>query len=342
MSAPINRIPLDRRVCVVREGRIDVRPERSATVGPFLGVAVSLLLFASVAVFGDRLSLPALAAMLIPGLILGPFSAMGLVYSLLGSHVVIDAKKQSATFQQGVLGLGLGTVKLAPFWKIERVEVQDLPLGEVDAKGPTPPLELRGWDVVLMKTSGEQLSVGQVIAANSPDLIDEGFDRALDVAEAVSALVGKPVLISAAVEDRSQEAAAEPAGPEAEILRKYRVVAVVGISSREERPSNRVARYLKEQGYRIIPVNPRETEVLGERCYPDLCSVAEPVEVVDIFRRATQVPRVVAEALYVGAKAVWMQEGIVHEAAARRARAAGMEVVMDRCMMMEHRKLKGG
>ncbi|MEE8137426.1 MAG: CoA-binding protein [Thermoanaerobaculia bacterium] len=129
---------------------------------------------------------------------------------------------------------------------------------------------------------------------------------------------------------------------EAEILRKYRTVAVVGISSREDRYSHRVARYLKEHGYRIVPVNPRETEVLGEKCYPDLCSVPEPVEVVDIFRRPKQVPRVVAEALYIGAKVVWMQEGIVHEAAARRAREAGLEVVMDRCMMVEHRKLTGG
>ncbi len=129
---------------------------------------------------------------------------------------------------------------------------------------------------------------------------------------------------------------------EAEILRKYRTVAVVGISSREDQPSHRVARYLKEHGYRIIPVTPRETEVLGEKCYPDLCSVPQPVEVVDIFRRPKQVPRVVAEALYNGAKVVWMQEGIVHEAAARRAREAGLEVVMDRCMMVEHRKLTGG
>lgn len=129
---------------------------------------------------------------------------------------------------------------------------------------------------------------------------------------------------------------------EAEILRKYRTVAVVGVSSQQDRPSHRVARYLKEHGYRIIPVNPRETEVLGEKCYPDLCSVPAPVEVVDVFRRPNQVPRVVAEALYNGAKVVWMQEGIVHEAAARRAREAGLEVVMDRCMMVEHRKLTGG
>ena len=138
------------------------------------------------------------------------------------------------------------------------------------------------------------------------------------------------------------EPATRQTGLEARILREYRTVAVVGISSDEARPSHRVARYLKEHGYRIIPVNPREKEVLGERCYPDLCSVPEQVEVVDVFRWARFVPRIVAEAMYAGAKVVWMQEGIVHEAAARRAREAGMEVVMDRCMMKEHKRMIGG
>jgi predicted CoA-binding protein len=126
---------------------------------------------------------------------------------------------------------------------------------------------------------------------------------------------------------------------EEEILSRYKTVAMVGLSSNPERPSHRVARYLKEQGYRIIPVNPRETEVLGEKCYPDLCAVPEPIEVVDIFREAKTVPRVVAQAMYAGAKVIWMQEGIVHQAAAARARQAGMAVVMDRCMMKEHRRI---
>ena len=128
---------------------------------------------------------------------------------------------------------------------------------------------------------------------------------------------------------------------EEEILRKYRTVAVVGLSSNAERPSHRVARYLKQQGYRIIPVNPREMEVLGEKSYPDLCAVEEPIDVVDIFREPKAVPRLVAQAMYVGAKAVWMQEGIVHEAAAARARRAGMAVVMNHCMMKEHRRIMG-
>ncbi len=211
MSTATRRIPLDRRVCVVGEGRIDVRPERGAIIGPFLGLAISLSLFVAVALFASQLSAVALAAMLVPGLILGPLSGMGFVYSLVGAHVVVDARKQSVAFQQGVLGLGIGTVELVPFWKIERLEVCDLPLGEVEGKGPPPPLDLRAWDVVLVKTSGKELSIGQVVAANTPDLIDEGFDRALDAAEAVAELVGKDVVITAEIEGSAEAPAAEPA-----------------------------------------------------------------------------------------------------------------------------------
>ncbi len=216
MATAVRRIPLDRRVCIIREGRIDVRAERAALVGPLVGLAISLGLFVAVGIFSGDLSALALAAMLVPGLILGPFSAMALVNSLLGANVVIDAKKQSATFQQGVLGLGLATAELVPFWKIERLEVQDLPLGGVEAKRSPFPLDLRGWDVVLVKTGGKRHSVGQVIAPSSPDLIDEGFDRAVDVAEAVGALVGRPVVITAAVEEPAEEAATETVEGETE------------------------------------------------------------------------------------------------------------------------------
>jgi len=125
---------------------------------------------------------------------------------------------------------------------------------------------------------------------------------------------------------------------EEQILDTYRIVAVVGLSPDAERPSFRVASYLKAQGYRIIPVNPRLSQVLGETCYPELTSIPEPVEVVDIFRRAEEAPAIVDQAIAVGARAVWMQEGIVNEAAARKAREAGLLVVMDRCMRKEHLK----
>ncbi len=122
------------------------------------------------------------------------------------------------------------------------------------------------------------------------------------------------------------------------ILEESKTVAVVGLSPREERDSHRVAKYLQGQGYRVIPVNPNADEILGECSYPNLASVPESIDVVDVFRRSEAVPEIVEEAIKVGAKTVWMQEGVVHEEAAARAREAGLQVVMDRCMMVEHRR----
>jgi uncharacterized protein len=127
----------------------------------------------------------------------------------------------------------------------------------------------------------------------------------------------------------------------AEILRRFRRVAVVGISNRPERPSHRVATYLKAAGYAIIPVNPRLDEVLGQRSYAHLRDAPAPIEVVDIFRRSELVGPVVDEAIAVGARAIWMQDGVVNEVAARKARAAGLLVVMDRCMLRDHMSLHG-
>jgi predicted CoA-binding protein len=129
---------------------------------------------------------------------------------------------------------------------------------------------------------------------------------------------------------------------EEEVLNSSRTVAVVGLSSKPDRPSYKVARYLKEQGYKIIPVNPTEKEILGELCYPDLASIPESVDVVEVFRRSEEVPPIVEEAIRIGAKAVWMQEGVINEEAAARAREAGLMVVMDKCMRKEHRKLRSG
>src|SRR3990170_4503423 len=124
------------------------------------------------------------------------------------------------------------------------------------------------------------------------------------------------------------------------IIRESRNIAVVGISNKLGRPSLTVASYLKGQGYRIIPVNPTIQDVNGEKCYPDLTSIPEKVDVVDIFRKPADVLPVVEEAVRIGAKAVWLQEGIVNEEAARRAREAGLLVVMDKCMLKEHSRLK--
>ena len=127
---------------------------------------------------------------------------------------------------------------------------------------------------------------------------------------------------------------------EEEILKTCQTVAVVGLSPKSNRPSNMVASYLQENGYKIIPVNPRAGEILGEVCYANLSSIPNPVDVVDIFRRSEAVPPIVEEAIEIGAKAVWMQEGVINEKAAAWAKEAGLLVVMDRCMLREHRKLQ--
>jgi len=120
------------------------------------------------------------------------------------------------------------------------------------------------------------------------------------------------------------------------ILDECRTVAVVGLSSDPMRPSNSVSAYIKRQGYRVIPVNPNETEVLGEQAYPSLSDVPEPIDLVDIFRRSSEAGAAVDEAIRVGAKAVWLQEGVIDRAAAQRAADAGLLVVMDRCWLKEH------
>ena len=130
--------------------------------------------------------------------------------------------------------------------------------------------------------------------------------------------------------------------PVEELLTKSKVIAVVGLSPRPDRDSYDVARYLQEQGYRIIPVNPAVDEVLGEKSYPDLKSVPEPIDMVDIFRRSALVPPVVDEAVEVGVKYIWMQDGVIHEEAARRAEEAGILVIMNNCAMREHRHRYGG
>ncbi len=125
------------------------------------------------------------------------------------------------------------------------------------------------------------------------------------------------------------------------ILLSAKTIASVGLSSNQEKESYGVVSYLQEQGYRIIPVNPTATEILGEKAYPDLSSVPDKVDVVQVFRKPEDVPPVVDEAVKIGAKVVWMQEGIVNEEAAKTARAAGLQVVMNACMRAAHRGLIG-
>ena len=126
------------------------------------------------------------------------------------------------------------------------------------------------------------------------------------------------------------------------ILRETHTIAMVGLSSNPFRPSHFAAIYMLSEGYNVIPVNPREQEILGRRCYSSLRDISEKVDLVDIFRDSSAVPPIVEEAIAIGAKVVWMQLGVINETAARRAREAGLEVVMDACVKIEHARFFGG
>ena len=126
------------------------------------------------------------------------------------------------------------------------------------------------------------------------------------------------------------------------ILKECRVIAVVGLSAQWHRPSHFAAKYLLEHGYRVIPVNPQYREVLGQKCYASLREIPEKVDMVDVFRKSADVMPIVEDAIAIGARVLWQQLGVRNEAAAARARAAGLETVMDRCVKIEHGRLFGG
>jgi uncharacterized protein len=124
-----------------------------------------------------------------------------------------------------------------------------------------------------------------------------------------------------------------------EILERSQTIAVVGLSPKEMRPSNLVARYLIDVGYKVIPVNPGHDEILGQRCYPNLVAIDEPVDIVDIFRKPEEVLPIVDDAIAIGAKVIWMQFGVINHQAAARAKEAGLLVIMDRCLKIDHSDL---
>jgi predicted CoA-binding protein len=123
------------------------------------------------------------------------------------------------------------------------------------------------------------------------------------------------------------------------ILETHKVIAMVGLSQKEDRPSNIVARYLMARGYTVIPVNPAQTEILGQRCYASLKDIPVKVDMVDVFRKSADVPPFAADAIAIGAKSLWLQIGIINEDAAAQASAAGLDVVMDRCPKIEYARL---
>ncbi len=191
-ASAVRRIPLHRRVCIVRPDRIEIRPSRSAIVVPFSGLVLCAALLMTIVFFRNTLPFPILALLLMISLILVPFSGMGFVYSLVGSGVIFDKNKQSGVWQQGVMGLGIGTQELVPFWKIEELVVQEAGHGE-EVEGLLPLEEFAQWEVALIKTSGKRLVVGGITVPR--EYAADGQDVAIEVAEAIARLTDKRLRI---------------------------------------------------------------------------------------------------------------------------------------------------
>ena len=203
-SATPRKIPLNRRVAILGRDRIDVRPARAAIVAPLsgllVGIACGLAIWFGMAV----LPLWLLSILLIVAVIAIPFAGLGTVYALVGAHVVVDRAKQSATWQQGFLGMGVGTVELVPFWKIERLIVEEAGSSPDDSGRPVE--EFAQWRIVLRKKSGKRLDIAVVSVARS--LGDEGLARARTVAAAIAEMTGVPLDLPAATRPESVAQAA--------------------------------------------------------------------------------------------------------------------------------------
>lgn len=194
VKTAVRHIPLDRRICTIREDRIDIRPSRGAIILPLLGALLSLIVFVVIGFTINVLPAVVLALLLIPGIIILPLSLMGLFYSLVGAHVIIDRRKGSATFQQGALGLSLGTGERVAFGEVDCIAVEEVAWGEEQSRAALP-FELRAWEVLLVKTNGQHLSLGMVVVPEEEELAAEGFERARQVTQAIGELVGRPVRV---------------------------------------------------------------------------------------------------------------------------------------------------
>ncbi|MDP3766664.1 MAG: hypothetical protein Q8S13_01495, partial [Dehalococcoidia bacterium] len=182
-------IDLQRRVCVITPQTIDVRPARSAAIAPLLGFFVGVIAFVAVLFWLEQLPFPLALVLMGGAILLVPFSGMGFVYAIYGANVVIDRRKQTALWQQGLFGMGVGTSELVPFHKIERLEVENVSPIEREAG----PQDFAEFEIRVLKTSGKRLSLGQVTVPWY--MAADGLDRAREVGEAVAELVEKPLQV---------------------------------------------------------------------------------------------------------------------------------------------------
>ena len=199
-SAPARRrILLHRRVADIRPGRIDLRPSPEAMVGPLIGVGIGAAAFAAIIIFRGTLPVFALAPLLLLAVVLIPFAGMGLVYAVYGTNIIFDARKGTATFQQGIIGLGLGTVELVPFGKIAEFAVEEA--GEDDAD-PLPTEELTQWQLTLVKVSGKRRRIGGMVMLRSFELAALG--PVIELGRALAEFTGKPLVLPELEEKRDE------------------------------------------------------------------------------------------------------------------------------------------
>ena len=189
LDMPRRKVPLNRRVAIVRPDRIDVRPSRRAILAPLVGFALGIACAVAIWFGIGTLPLWLLGVLLVVAVLAIPLAGLGTVYALVGAHVVVDRAKQSATWQQGFLGMGVGTTELVPYWKIDRLIVEEVGASPEDTGRPVE--EFAQWRIVLRKKSGKRLEVGVVSVARS--LSDEGFERARTVAAAIAEMAGAPL-----------------------------------------------------------------------------------------------------------------------------------------------------
>lgn len=189
MPSPERReVDLQRRVCVLTPDVIDIRPARSAAIVPLIGFALGILCFLAVLFWIGTLPFPIIVLLMGAAIVLVPFSGMGFVYSIYGANVVIDRRKQTAVWQQGMFGMGVGTSELVPFAKIEKLEIE-----KIGGARRGPGQDFIQYEISLLKTSGRRLSIGQVTVP--PYLASDGLRRAREAAEGVAELTGKPLEI---------------------------------------------------------------------------------------------------------------------------------------------------
>jgi predicted CoA-binding protein len=357
-----DRISLQRSVAVVGDETIVVKPAGRFFVPMIQATIMAGAVLLIIWLLNNNGSIIVMMLALLVAMLLGPAAVLGFVYNFAGSAVIVDRTKQSVTVQQGFLGLGIGTAELVPFSRIGSIEVAGD--AEVELSGG----ELQDvvqWEVLLVKDNEKIVEIGTITSLRR--FAGEGLERANRLARAVAEMTGTTAR-EAVFETNDEPVEAEPAvvvprrraaetgrrtapgqtgaaeedamDRAVELMGEARTIAVVGVSENPSRDSYDVARYLIEAGYEVYLVNPTvDAEVLGRRVYDSVQELPEAVDIVDVFRRSEHVPPIVDDAIEAGAKVVWMQLGIVNEEAAERARAAGLEVVMDRCTKIEHRRL---